>query len=280
VAAAERPREVWLPAFAGSAHHIAGKRRIVMPFYEKGQVRIHYEEAGSGFPLFIIPGGGLNSNINKLSESHPFNPMVEFKGEYRCIAMDLRNADGGQSTGPLDVDRPWDMHAEDQIGLLDHLGVKNFLVMGFCIGNPLIWNLLKRIPERIVAAVSAQPSGFRPELPDHFYKTNSAKWGPALVKRNPQITPAMVDQFLRKMYLSNPDFVFSVTRDFVRNCKTPLLVMPDDSEAHPYPVAMEMVRLAPNAQVSLYPWKDSKENTRLAVRHARTFLKANRPAGV
>ena len=34
-----------------------------MPFYEKGNVRIHYEEAGSGFPLLLIPGGGLNSTI-------------------------------------------------------------------------------------------------------------------------------------------------------------------------------------------------------------------------
>jgi hypothetical protein len=32
-----------------------------MPFREKGNVRIHYEEAGSGFPLLVIPGGGLNS---------------------------------------------------------------------------------------------------------------------------------------------------------------------------------------------------------------------------
>jgi hypothetical protein len=29
-----------------------------MPFCDKGQVRIHYQEAGSGFPLFVIPGGG------------------------------------------------------------------------------------------------------------------------------------------------------------------------------------------------------------------------------
>ena len=34
-----------------------------MPFYERGNVRIHYEEAGSGFPLLVIPGGGLNSTI-------------------------------------------------------------------------------------------------------------------------------------------------------------------------------------------------------------------------
>jgi len=29
-----------------------------MPFYERGNVRIHYEEAGSGLPLMVIPGGG------------------------------------------------------------------------------------------------------------------------------------------------------------------------------------------------------------------------------
>ena len=37
--------------------------QTAMPFYEKGNVRIHYQEAGSGFPLLIIPGGGLNSTI-------------------------------------------------------------------------------------------------------------------------------------------------------------------------------------------------------------------------
>ena len=94
-----------------------------MPFYEKGEICIHYEEAGSGCPLFIIPGGGLNANISKFNESHPFNPMTEFQGEYRCIALDLRNANGGQSTGPLEFYRPWDAHAEGMFGLLDHLKI-------------------------------------------------------------------------------------------------------------------------------------------------------------
>ena len=34
-----------------------------MPFYEKGNVRIRYEEVGRGFPLLVTPGGGLNSRI-------------------------------------------------------------------------------------------------------------------------------------------------------------------------------------------------------------------------
>ena len=248
-----------------------------MPFYEKGNVRIHYEEAGSGFPLLLIPGGGLNSTISFFTGSAPFNAVEEFKNEYRCITMDLRNANGGQSSGPLEIDRPWDAYADDQLGLMDHLGIGKFLVMGFCIGGPFIWNLLKRAPERIVAAVLAQPSGFRPEMPDLFYQNNIKGWGPALCTRRPDLAMAMVDAFLNKMYRSNADFVFTVTRDFVRACQTPILVLPDDVPAHPYAVAMESVLLAPKSEVSFFPWKEPKDRIPLAVRQVRSFLRAHRP---
>src|SRR5712692_4974584 len=246
-------------------------------FYEKGPVRIRYEEAGSGFPLLLIAGGGLNSPMAGLSTS-PFNPIEEFKGEYRCIYADLRNANPGRSSGPLEVDRPWDSYTDDHIGLMDHLGIDKFMVLGYCIGQPFIWNLIKRAPKRVVAAVLTQPSGHRPELPDQFYQNNIANWGPALVARRPDITIEQVSAFLSKMYRANADFVFTVTRDFVRACQTPILVLPDDVPPHPYAVAMESAMLAPNAQVSMYPWKDVPEKIPLAVRHIRTFLKANRPA--
>jgi hypothetical protein len=74
------------------------------------------------------------------------------------------------------------------------------------------------------------------------------------------------------------DFVLTATRDYVRSCPTPLLVLPDNTPPHPYATAMEMARLAPRAEVSLYPWKDTKENIAFAVRHVRTFLKAYRPS--
>jgi pimeloyl-ACP methyl ester carboxylesterase len=248
-----------------------------MPFYEKGDVRIHYEEAGSGVPLLLIPGGGLNSNISFLTGFGPFNAMEVLSDRYHCVTMDLRNANGGTSSGPLEIDRPWDAYADDQLGLMDHLGFKRFLVMGFCIGGPFIWNLLKRAPERIAAAVLAQPSGFRPELPDLFYQNNIKGWGPALCARRPEITMAMVDAFLKQMYGANPDFVFTVTRDFVRACQTPILVLPDDVPAHPYAVAMEAARLAPNAEVSIYPWKDTDAQVAEALRHIRAFLAAHAP---
>jgi pimeloyl-ACP methyl ester carboxylesterase len=252
-----------------------------MPFYEKGDVRICYEDTGgAGFPLLIIPGGGLNSTISYFTGSAPFNAVAEFKGEYRCITADLRNANGGQSSGPLDIERTWDSYTDDHLGLMDHLDIDRFMVMGFCIGGPFIWNLLKRAPARIVAGVLAQPSGSRPEKRDLFYNNNIQRWGPALCARKPDITMPMVDAFLNRMYRTNPDFVFTVTRDFVRACQTPVLVLPDDTPEHPYAIAMEAVMLAPKSEVSVFPWKEPKERVPVAVRQIRSFLRAQRPVTI
>jgi pimeloyl-ACP methyl ester carboxylesterase len=245
--------------------------------FQKGPVRIRYEDTGgNGFPLLLIAGGGLNSVAAGL-HTNPFNCIDEFKGEFRCVGADLRNAIPGQSTGPLEVDRPWDSHTDDQLALMDHIGATKFMVMGFCIGGPFIWNLLKRAPDRVVGAVLAQPVGFRPENPTVLYDGSKSGWGPDLLKRRPDITPEMVEAYLQNMYIKNADFVFTVTRDFVRSCRTPVLIMPDDIPAHPYAVAMESAMLAPNAEISMYPWKEPKERIPLAVRQIRSFLRAHRP---
>lgn len=260
-----------------AARRAFGQGDNAMSFYERGDVRIQYQDSGSGFPLLLIPGGGLNSAISYFSDRAPFNPIEEFKDEYRCITMDLRNANIGQSSGPLEIDRPWDSHTDDQLALMDHLGITEFMVMGFCIGGPFVWNLLRRASERIPAAVLAQPSGFDPAYPDYYYQNNITGWGPELAARRPDITMTMIDSFLNKMYRANADFVFTVTRDFVRTCQTPILVLPDDIPAHPYAVAMESALLAPNSEVSLYPWKQPEDRVPLAVRHIRSFLRTHRP---
>src|ERR1700731_1426509 len=61
-------------------------------FYEKGFVRIYYEEAGSGFPLMLLPGGGLNSTIAGLNSANTFPAIHEVKGGNHCNTADLRNA--------------------------------------------------------------------------------------------------------------------------------------------------------------------------------------------
>src|SRR5215471_3265971 len=184
--------------------------------------------------------------------------MTRYRDDFRCISADLRNANPGRSTGPLEIDRPWDAYTDDQLGLMDHLGIREFLIMGFCIGGPMIHNLIRRAPDRVLAAAMMQPSGYRPEVPDLFYRNNITGWGPELCKRRPDVTMAMV-------------------HDFVRSIRTPLLIAPDDLPAHPYKVAMEVASLAPKAEVTIYPWKDSQEHIDQVVAHARRFLKAHVP---
>ena len=43
-------------------------------------------------------------------------------------------------------------------------------------------------------------------------------------------------------------------------------------------VAMESAMLAPKSEVSMYPWKDTKEKIPMAVRQVRTFMRAHRSA--
>ncbi|MGB7303465.1 MAG: alpha/beta hydrolase [Burkholderiaceae bacterium] len=249
-----------------------------MPIFENGPVSIRYEETGSGFPLLILPGGGLESTIAGLN-NHAFNPMEEFADSFRCITMDLRNANGGESKGPLDVDRPWEAFCDDQIALMDHLGITRFLVMGFCIGGPFSWNLIRRAPERVTGAVMVHPSGYRSDAPDLFYQTNINGWAPKFCDRQEDVSMEQAGAFLNQMYRENADFVMTVSRDFVRQCQTPVLVLPDDIPAHPYAVAMESALLAPNSQVSLYPWKENPQKVRIAVRHIRMFLEGVKGSG-
>jgi pimeloyl-ACP methyl ester carboxylesterase len=247
-------------------------------FYQKGNVRIRYEEAGSGFPLLLIAGGGLNgSTVEGIRGGNPFNAIEALKGEFRCIYSDLRNSNS-PSTGPLEINRPWDSYTDDHIGLMDHLGIDKFMVLGFCIAGPFIWNLIKRAPNRVIAAVPAQPVGFRPELPNALYESQNTGWAQPLIKRRPEITADMTDQFLTRMFKSNPDFVFTVSREFVKSCQTPVLVLPDDTAGHSLAAAIESAMLAPRGQMSMYPWKDTPEKIPLAVRHVRSFLMSHRPA--
>ena len=248
-----------------------------MPFFTKGDVSIHYEEVGSGFPLLIIPGGGLNSTIKSLDTSVPFNPMTVYKDDFRCIAADLRNSATGESSGPLETDRPWDAYSDDHLGLMDELGIDKFLVMGFCIGGPMVHNLLRLAPDRIVGAALMQPSGFSPEHPDLFYQNNIKGWGPPLCEKRSDVTMDTVHDFLTSMYTDRSDFVFTATRDFVSSLQTPVLVAPDDVPAHPYACAMEVASLAPNSDVTIYPWKDTQKHIDEVVEHARRFLKQNAP---
>src|SRR5262245_223546 len=115
-------------------------------YYERGNVRIRYTEIGTGFPLLATPGGGLNSRI-AIWANAVINIPEEFKNDFRVITMDQRNATGGESTGPVPVDDPWGAFADDQLGLMDHLGIRQFFFFGNCIGGPFAMKLMERAPQ-------------------------------------------------------------------------------------------------------------------------------------
>src|SRR5437762_5414130 len=52
---------------------------------------------------------------------------------------------------------------DDQLGLMDHLGIHEFFYMGYCIGGCFAGKLMQRAPNRVVAAVLCQSVGHRPE---------------------------------------------------------------------------------------------------------------------
>jgi pimeloyl-ACP methyl ester carboxylesterase len=245
-------------------------------FYEKGNVRIRYQEVGSGFPLLATPGGGLNSRISNWANA-VINVMEVFKNDFRCITMDQRNANGGESTGPIPVDDPWGAFADDQLGLMDHLGIRQFFFFGNCIGGSFALKLMERAPERVVAGVLSQPIGHRPENPGVMYNSGLT-WAKELRERRPEVSMETIEKYLHNLYRVREDFVYSVSRDFARSCQTPMLVLPDDTPAHAYQTSVDVASLAPNAEVTVYPWKEPPELKARTINRVRTFLKAHQPA--
>ena len=241
-------------------------------FYEKGNVRIRYAEIGSGFPLLATPGGGLNSCMAVWARA-VINIPEEFRTDFRIITMDQRNATGGESTGPVPVDDPWGAFADDQLGVMDHLGIDKFVFFGNCIGGPFAMKLMERAPQRIVAAILSQPVGHKPTKPDYMYDAGKTVWARELRERQGDVSMETIEKYLHNLYRVRPEFVYSVSRDFAKSCQTPMLVLPDDVDAHPLVTSIDVASLCPNAEITVFPWKDPPELKARTINRARTFLK-------
>ena len=92
------------------------------------------------------------------------------------------------------------------------------------------------------------------------------------------MTIETVEAYLHNLYRVQPNFVYNVSREFVRSRQTPMLVMPDDTPSHSYEVTMELVELAPQARVTVYPWKEQQDVLVKTINQVRDFLLAHRPA--
>jgi pimeloyl-ACP methyl ester carboxylesterase len=239
-----------------------------MPTFARGQATIYYEERGSGAPLLLLAPGGLNSAIDFWGRM-PLDPLEVFADEFRVIAMDQRNA--GRSSGPLDTRDPWGMYADDQLAVLDQLGVPSALVIGCCIGCSFIFKLLERAPRRIVAGVLMQPIGHDESNHGTFSPDMWRPWGQNLIDKGAGLSMDTVDAFGHALF--DADFVFSVTRDFLRTVRTPLLLLFGNDRAHPRGVSVEVGRLLPNVE-QIERWRDPDVVGEVTER-MRSFLRAH-----
>ena len=76
---------------------------------------IYYEDAGSGAPIILSPGG-----LQGVASSYA--PVIDaLSQEHRVVVYDRRF--GGTSRSPLVV-QTWDMVCDDVFGLMDNLGIE------------------------------------------------------------------------------------------------------------------------------------------------------------
>ena len=237
-----------------------------MPAFERADVSLYYEEYGSGYPLLLFAPGGMRSSIDFWRRS-PFDPTAELARDFRVIAMDQRNA--GRSRAPVGAADGWETYAADHLALLDHLGIRRAHLMGGCIGSSYCLGLTRLAPERVGAAVLQNPIGLsdnRAAFHDMF-----DGWASELMKERPELSRAAFESFRARMY--DGDFVFSVSREFVRGCRTPMLILAGDDLYHPAPISEELARLAPACEL-IAKWK-TPDATPAAVARVRAFLKAH-----
>ena len=237
-----------------------------MSFHEHGDVRIRYEESGDGYPTLLIAPGGMRSE-GAFWDRMAWNPKE--LDEYRVIAMDQRNA--GQSTGPVSADDGWHTYLDDQLGLLDHLGVEACHVIGMCIGGPYIAGLLKAAPERFASAVILQPVGIeenRYALEDMF-----DTWAADIAGDHPHMSPDDWASFRTNMW--GGEFLLTASAEDMADIDTPMLVLMGDDLYHPESTSRELVAAAPDATL-IEDWKEG-EALAAADTAIRTFLAENTP---
>ena len=85
------------------------------------------------------------------------------------------------------------------------------------------------------------------------------------------------EKYFHNLYGAQPYFLYSVSRDFIRNCRTPMLVLPDDVSGHPLQTSIDVASLALNAEITVYPWKEPEELKQRTIDRVRPFLKAQIP---
>jgi pimeloyl-ACP methyl ester carboxylesterase len=240
-----------------------------MPNFVHGDVSIHYEVYGDGYPVILFAPGGLRSSL-PFWDMMPYHPVHELEGDFQVIAMDQRNA--GQSRAPIAPTDGWPTYVADHVALLDHLAIPSCHILGGCIGGAFCLALAAAVPDRISAAVLQQPIGLSPENRVAFQKAFD-KWGDEISAARPDVEASALAGLRENLY--GGDFAFSVRREDVKRMQVPLLVLRGNDLYHPPEISEEIVQLAPRSEL-VSAWKEGDE-VPAAVARVKAFLAEHTP---
>ena len=126
-----------------------------MPTVKVNDINMYYKVCGEGEPLVILQEAGIEI-------SSMYNVLDAFAENYQVIALDNRGA--GRTDMP---DEPYsiEMMAEDTIGLMDEIGIKNAHFLGISMGARITQVIAAKYPERVKSLIlNVAAAGF----PDMF----------------------------------------------------------------------------------------------------------------
>ena len=253
---------------------------------------IHYEEAGSGPPIILSPGGlqgtasGYQPVIGTLSQEH------------RVVVYDRRF--GGRSRSPLVV-QTWDMVCEDVFGLMDVLGIEQAYLGGGSFGAAISLGCAARRPERVRAIFPSNIAGgviCDAYLAGKLFKSlelavndgisstvaafdaedRFAPFSPEIAQSDPQYRKTLEDmdtadfaQVMRDTIYAlfeGPFPTLGMTEKALKGIRTPAMVMPGDNDVHPRRVAEMVHRLVPNCQ-----WAEVRPHSEEPAKYSERVLK-------
>lgn len=263
-----------------------------MPFLNRPDgSKIYYEVRGTGIPVLFIAPGGFDScidmwhlgakNPNSMKFYNPVNPAQLPEDKFQKILMDQRGG-AGKSEGPIATS--WKTYTQDQLALLDHLGIHKCLTIGSCIGPSYQFALMEEAPERFPASVLIQPVGLAKHMPHNTPVTmltpEVEKWEGLNTKggleagfgvdstdghffgwaKAQKEKKGESDEKIRTLHdamFKGRRFVYTVDEGFVQNLQAPLLVLMGMDAPHPTVIAKQIALLAPNATL-IEDWKRSE----------------------
>ena len=262
-----------------------------MPRANVKGAEIYYEEAGSGPPIILSPGG-----LNGLLET--FRPVMEgLSQEHRVISYDRRF--GGQSRSPMVV-QTWDLVCQDLVDLMDALGIDQAYLGGGSFAPGISLGCAARYPNRVRAVFPSNIAGgiicdsflggklFRsldmalkqgmkavvaaldrddrcsPFVPDQVKYDQEFK--STLEAMDPEDFAQVMRDTIRALF-DGPYVSLGMTKETLKGVGAPVMVMPGHDDVHPREVAETVHRLIPNSQ-----WAEVPPNAEAPEQYVRRVI--------